>query len=159
MKQIFLDEQTLQAGLDGATPTPDTPVAVVAAPPDQLTARHGFELQRAYDDLGRLVLAVVETGDGTRFTLERHDDDPVGGTTVSLFEGDVSAESVRDVLEELDVAPEQIMWLHSDPARVRVPFSSPRRWLRLVKIASFVSLVRSISVRLRSSRGSPPSRP
>jgi hypothetical protein len=157
MRQILLDEQTLRAGLDAsATPTPDTPVAVVAATPDQLAAPHGFELQRAYDDLGRLVLAVIETGEGTRFTLERHDHDPLRGTTVSLFEGDVTAERVREVLDELHVAPRQIVWLYPDQARDRSPRRSPGRWLRLVKLASLVSLVRSISARLR---GSPPARP
>lgn len=111
MKQIFLDREALRAGLDGSgTPTPDTPVAVVAATPDQLTARHGLELQRTYDDLGRLVLAVLESASGTRFTLERHDDDPRAGTTIALFEGDVSVARLQEVLDELRVEPAQVVW-------------------------------------------------
>jgi hypothetical protein len=120
MKQILLDEQTLATGLDAATvPTPDTPVAIVAETPDQLTARHGFELQKSYDDLGPLVLAVMESANGTAFTLEHHEHDPLGGTTVAFFNDDLSAGRLREVLDELAVAPEQVVWRYFDQVDTR----------------------------------------
>ena len=49
-----------------------------------------------------------------RFTLEHHDHDPLGGTTVAFFQGDLSAGRLREVLDELAVAPEQVVWRYFD---------------------------------------------
>jgi hypothetical protein len=111
MKQIPLDDDQLRHGLDAeGVPTPDTPVLILASDPHELEARYGINLQQTHDDLGELALAMLESAAGTFFTLERHSDDPIGGTTVSFFRRDVAPERVGQVLRELDVPHREVRW-------------------------------------------------
>jgi hypothetical protein len=158
MRQITLDPEVLEKGIDDAgLPTPDTPAAVVREAPEELASRYGLRLQETHDDLGEMVFAVVQGHEGPTFALERHRDEPGEGTTISLFMGDVIARRLDDVLRELRLSREELLWeIPEDGIQELEQISgvwSARRRQRPSLLTALVALVSALVAVVRRDRG------
>jgi hypothetical protein len=103
----MLTAEELEAGIHGWLEAA-LPVVRFALAPDILASRSGWRFQDSWDDLDDVKVAVIERGDGVRFTIVRHVGD-AAGVDLHLPPG-ASDLDVERAIESLPVSDEEITW-------------------------------------------------
>ncbi|MBV9322913.1 MAG: hypothetical protein JO352_03875 [Chloroflexi bacterium] len=124
LTQILLTDEQLEAGLDDKMnwPSPGENLMMLSVEPEDLASRFRIKFQESWDDLDYLKVARLQTRSGKQFTLVRHRGTPAPGVLVTVGTGELAAASdfERELMEALEVTPEQVVW--------RAPTVNPWPW-------------------------------